>query len=158
MSLMSCRSCHVAHVMSLMSCPSYRVVKPSYSISLMTLWTRTLHAWPPFAVSSILTLGHHHMTRCACITTWQGPGRKPRTGSTKIKIAETAGIIHLYVWYKVSRSFGEKNSGASSPRFHPRALMCKRTVLRTVLSTVCRVTGHSKVYLTLCLGVAVYSL
>ena len=54
---------------------------------------------------------------------YQGPGMKPRTGSTKIKIAETVGIIHLYPHMKVSRSFGDNFSGASSPRFHPRALI-----------------------------------
>ena len=37
----------------------------------------------------------------------QGPGMKPRTGSTKIKIAETVGIIHLYPHMKVSQSFGD---------------------------------------------------
>ena len=52
----------------------------------------------------------------------QGPGMKPRTGSTKIKIAETVGIIHLYPHMKVSQSFGDNFFGDSSPRFHPRAL------------------------------------
>ena len=51
---------------------------------------------------------------------------KPRTGSTKTKIAETAGIIHLYPHMKVSQSFGEIFSGASSPRFHPRALISEQ--------------------------------
>ena len=47
---------------------------------------------------------------------------KPRTRSTRKKNAETSGIIHLYPHMKVSQSFGEHFSGASSPRFHPRAL------------------------------------
>ena len=77
-------------------------------------------------------------------STCQGPGMKPRTGSTKTKIAETVGIIHLYPHMKVSQSFGEFFSGASSPRFHPRALSSELTVaILTDGCTVCSASNSS---------------
>ena len=64
MSLESLMSLVFTHPRSSRSC---HVVQPSYPIPLMTPGTQTVHAWSPFNVSSILTLGHLNTSRCACI-------------------------------------------------------------------------------------------